>query len=157
MLSSVSRLAVASAALLIGASSAFAHQELPTKGTCGFLASMHYPFAYQYGSNAGPGWGLNVLATFDFDTKTFIGNVVLIDPNGPDSRQRQQLVKAPFTVSAGKNPGFFNISASFEVDNQPHTFTWHVVPVNGGRTLLMQQGPGQPHDADGGQAGVCQF
>lgn len=149
----------ASAAILVGASSALAAQDLPKKGTCGYLASMHYPFAYQYGADAGPGWGLNVLALLDFDTNTFVGNVVLINPAGPNSTQSQETTqRVPFTVSPGRlGAGSYTITASLHVDGGDHKFVWNVVPVNNGRTLLMQQGPGPFRDADAGVAGVCQF
>jgi len=149
----------ASAAIFAGASSALAAQDLPKKGTCGFLASMHYPFAYQYGPNAGPGWGLNVLAMLDFETQTFVGNVVLINPAGPNSTQMQETTeRVPFKVSPGRlGAGSYTLTAALHVDGEDHTFTWNVVPVNNGRTLLMQQGPGEFRSADGGQAGVCQF
>ena len=157
MASTVSRFAVGCAALLVGASSAFAHQDMPRKGTCGYIASMLYPFAYQYGPVAGPGWGLNLLATFDFEARTLNGNIVLIDPNAHASVRRQQTISGPFTVAAGPFAGSYTVTANFTVDHDRVTFVWNVVPVNGGRTLLMQAGPGAPGSADGGMAGVCQF
>jgi hypothetical protein len=146
-----------SAAMLLCASSALAHQDLPKKGTCGFLASMHYPFAYQYGFNAGPGWGLNMLATFDFETRTFTGNIVMINPKGPLTTQEQQQVGGAFTISPGPFSGSYAIAATVNVGGESNTFTWNVVPVNNGRTLLMQEGPGPLRSADAGVAGVCQF
>jgi hypothetical protein len=153
---------VASVAILAGASSALAAQDLPKKGTCGFLASMHYPFAYQYRGNAGPGWGLNILATLDFETRQFAGNIVMINPGGFEdpngtTTQEQQTVAGPFTISNGPFAGSYAIKATISLGSESHTFTWNVVPVNNGRTLLMQEGPGQLHSADGGVAGVCQF
>ena len=98
-----------------------------------------------------------MLATFDFEDRTLNGNIVLIDPNGHASLQRQQTISGPFPVAAGPFSGSYKVTANVTVDRETVAFVWNVVPVNGGRTLLMQAGPGAPGAADGGMAGVCQF
>jgi len=153
------RCAALAAFCLLGISNAFAVATMPTTGTCGFLGTLQYPFVYLY-PNPGPGWGMNIIATLNLDTKTINGNIVIQNPAGPNSTESQASFSGPFTVTAGPFTGSSTINATLTFSNNAigrTSFAWNVVPVNGGNTLLMQEGPGPVGGADGGMAGVCQF
>jgi hypothetical protein len=126
-------------------------------GTCAMLAALPPPFAYQYGQDPGPAWGLNMLATFNFTTGVFEGNVILINPAASHTTQQPITVSAPITVSDGPFPGSSVVTATVTGLDGPHTFRWNVLPVNRGNTLLMQWAPGEPGSADSGLAATCQF
>lgn len=145
--------------LLLGISDTFAIATMPATGTCGFLATFHYPFVYLY-SNPGPGWGMNVIAALNFDAKTISGNIVIQNPAGPNSTETQSAISGPFTVANGPFGGSSTITTTITFAGgqfPPTQFVFNVLPVNGGNTLMMQGGPGPVGGADAGVAGVCQF
>ena len=151
------------APLLFGSLNASALSSLPTSGTCAFIGSFQYPFAYTYGQDPGSGWGLNVMATLNFETKAIAGNVVQINPN-PNTRplqsQQQTSFSGTFAVSNGPIPNSHLLSTTIKFAGQSTAgpgFKWNVIPVNGGNTLLVQLAPMPPESSDGGMAGVCQF
>lgn len=146
--------------LVIGTSSASAIASLPTSGTCGFISTMQYPFAYMYGQSPGTGWGLNVIGTLNFDTKTIAVNVVQINPALTNSTQTQQSGSGTFAVAAGPVPGSYLLTSTVTLTGgSPNPFfSWNVIPANGGNTLLLQASAVKvANAADGGMASVCQF
>ncbi|HUM01441.1 MAG TPA: hypothetical protein VL084_04100 [Thermoanaerobaculia bacterium] len=128
---------------------------IPTKGTCGFLLTMRYPFAYLYGADPGPGWGMDALGVIDFKAKTIGINFVLQDPYPvPSTEYQAQALDLPFTTSPGPVPGSFTITFYPYPDV---TFGLNLLPVNGGTSFLMQNFNPTP-DAQGGSAtGTCQM
>ena len=129
---------------------------LPTKGTCGFLVNMHYPFAYLY-DDPGNGWGLDALGTIDFQTHTISINLVLQDhpdPPGSTFTESQLQITSPFTTAAGPIPGSFTITFTLP-DNSP--FTINLIPVNVGKTILMQGFNPNAGSQDGSITGRCEM
>jgi hypothetical protein len=154
------RAAALAALLLLVAPNAFALSTMPNTGTCGFIGSLQYPFAYMFGLNPGTGFGMNVMATLNFDTKAIAGNIVTMNPAAALTTQQQSTFSGTFTVTNGTLTGSSVVSASVTIAGSPATtnfFTWNVLPVNGGNTLLMQLAPAPAGQASGAMAGVCQF
>lgn len=148
------------AACLLFTSNAFALATMPNTGTCGFVGSLQYPFAYVFGLTPGTGFGMNVIATLNFDTKVITGNMVTMNPAGNLTTQQQTGFSGTFTVTTGTLTGSSAITASVSFTGSAATtnfFTWTVLPVNGGNTLLMQLAPAPAGQASGAMAGVCQF
>lgn len=154
------RAAAALALFLFGMTNAFAIATMPNTGTCGFIGSLQYPFAYMFGLAPGTGFGMNVLATLNFDTKAIAGNLVTMNPAAALTTQQQSAFSGTFTVTPGTLTGSSVIAATVTIAASPaqtNFFTWTVVPVNGGNTLLMQLAPAPAGQASGAMAGVCQF
>ena len=129
---------------------------LPTKGTCGFVINMSYPFAYLYG-DPGDGWGMDGLGTLNFQTSTISVNLILQDhplPPGSAFTESQLVITAPFTTTAGPIPGSSTITFTLP-DNSP--FAFNIVAVNGGKTFLMQGVNPTPGDQDGSVTGRCEM
>jgi len=129
---------------------------LPTKGTCGFLINQSYPFAYLY-DDPGNGWGLDALGTIDFQTKTISANLILQDhplPPGSTFTESQLVIIAPFTTAAGPIPGSFTITFNLP-DNSP--FTFNLIPVNKGSTILMQGFNPNAGSQDASITGRCEM
>lgn len=128
---------------------------LPTKGTCGFLLNMSYPFVYLF-NDPGDGWGLDALGTIDFTTKTISVNIILQDhpdPPGANFTESQLVIASPFTTVPGPVPGSFTMTFNLP-DNSP--FTFNLVPVNGGKTILMQGFNPTAGSQDGSITGRCE-
>ncbi|WP_143131296.1 hypothetical protein [Noviherbaspirillum humi] len=164
------------AASIAASSNALAVAAMPTTGSCAVLGNFVYSFAYQYGATAGPGWGLNILASIDFSTNTLKGVMVLMNPNASASKQANIAITAPLTVTAMPTlgNGFQRIEGTatvtgigFASGSTPYatgvtvgdTFpiSFNAVPVNNSNTLLLQMRAKAPGSADGTWTGVCQF
>jgi hypothetical protein len=128
---------------------------LPTKGTCGFLLTMSYPFAYLHGNNPGPGWGVDALGTIDFQTSTIAINITLEDPAPLPSKQYPLTFTTTFTTSAGPIPNSPTIT--FNIPNDPSVYTINLIAVNGGKTILMQLFSPTPGSQDGSVTGTCEM
>jgi hypothetical protein len=135
--------------------SAFAIAQIPGKGTCGFLLTMSYPFTYLHGSDPGDGWGLDALGTINFVTKTISFNITLIDPAPLPSVEAPFSFTTTFTLSPGPVPGSSTLTFSFP-DNGG-TFTFNLVAVNGGKTILMQGFNPNAGGQDGSIVGKCEM
>lgn len=127
---------------------------LPTKGTCGFLLTMSYPFVYLY-DNPGAGWGLDGLGTINFQTSTISVNITLQDhPPGQNFTESPLAFTAPFTILAGPIPNSSTITFNLP-DNS--VFTFNLIAVNGGKTILMQGFSPSAGSQDGSITGRCEM
>ena len=146
------RLSLLAAAMLCSAT-AFA---VPNAGVCSFVATMSYPFAYQYGRNAGPDWGVSVLGTLDWENKVANINVVQMNPNGPASTQSQVQISGPFTVTPGPIPQSAQVNIAFTGGG---SFVLNALPTGRGMnsSVLLQLGPGPIGSADGGFVAECRL
>ena len=129
---------------------------LPTKGTCGFVFPMSYPFAYIDGSDPGPGWGMDALGTIDFQTSTISMNITLEDPKLP-AQQYPLNFSAPFTAAQGPFTGSATITFNFP--NSTDAFGFDVIPASSGKTFLLQQAvtPGTETPGDGSITVRCEM
>jgi hypothetical protein len=152
-LNNLFRALLCGAALSTCAAAMGGQNTLPDRGACGFVGTWSYPFAYQYGPNAGPGWGVTTMGTFDFGAKTFAANIVLTET--------QMQAIGTFSVSPGPIPGSARLTAKFTVDGSQTTMTFNALPVGRGdsvqNSVLIQTGPGPVGSADGGFVAECKF
>ena len=128
---------------------------LPTKGMCGFLLTMSYPFAYLHGNNPGPGWGVDALGTIDFQASTIAFNITLENPAPLPSTQFPFTFTTTFTTSAGPIPNSSTIT--FSIPDDPSVYTINLIAVNGGKTILMQFFSPTPGNQDGSSTGRCEM
>ena len=134
---------------------ALAITQLPGKGTCGFVFTNSYPFAYLHGSDPGPGWGTSVLGTINFQTSTISLNIILIDPAPLPSTEAPVTFTTTFTTSPGPVPGSSTITFSFPNDDP--VVTLNLIAVNGGKTILMQVFSPTAGSQDGSDTGRCEM
>jgi hypothetical protein len=134
---------------------ALAIAPLPGKGTCGFAFTNSYPFAYLNGSNPGDGWGTSVLGTINFVTKTISVNIILIDPAPLPSVEAPFSFTTTFTTSPGPIPGSSTIT--FTIPGDTTVVTMNLIPVNGGKTILMQVFSPTAGSQDGSDTGRCEM
>jgi len=127
---------------------------LPTKGICGFILTLSYPFVYLYGNDPGPGWGIDALGTIDFGTSTISLNITLMDPAPFPPTQYPLTFTTTFTTSAGPIPNSSTITFNFP--GSASVFAFNLIPVNGGKTILMQ-GISPTGGQDGSATGTCQM
>jgi hypothetical protein len=130
--------------------------KLPTKGTCGFLLTFNYPFVYLF-DDPGDGWGMDALGTINFQTSTISVNIILQNhplPSGSNFTESQLVITAPFTTVAGPIPGSFTITFALP-DNSP--FTFNLIPVNKGNTILMQGFNPNAGSQDASTTGRCEM
>jgi hypothetical protein len=116
---------------------------------------MSYPFTYLHGNDPGDGWGLDALGTINFVTKTISVNITLIDPAPLPSVEAPFSFTTTFTTSPGPVPGSSTITFSFP-DNGG-TFTFNLIAVNGGKTILMQGFNPNAGGQDGSIVGKCEM
>jgi len=148
---------------------------LPSSGTCAMLSRDEIPFGINVGTLGNQGYGFSNVTTITFTSATGgtvsqLGtNVNYSTSDGPEVRNWGMVRNAAFTITAmtdgttGIRGGYLLTLASSTASFFNHTTgaltssteslsaqTWHVFPVNNGRTLLIQNGSVP-------SAGVCQF
>jgi len=126
---------------------------MPISGECGFVLSLQYPFAYLFGSNPGTGYGMNMLGTINYSTKTISANIVLQNPAAANTTtESQSAFSVPYTVSSGPVAGSYTLTFTAAAN----TLTINLIPVNGGNTALLQFFNPTAGGQNAGAAGVCQ-
>lgn len=130
---------------------------LPEKGVCAFTGTMSYPFTYMYGPNPGPGWGVTMLGSIDWQARTMAVNIVQINPAGSASTEVQVQAKGTFALSAGPIPRTALLTASLNIGNSPAVMGFNVMPVGNGSSVLIQSAAGPVGSADGGFVAECKF
>ena len=162
-------------ALAFASVQSYALAPLPTSGVCGFSISGSYPFtgvqtsipgtwttvgaATTYsGNSASVSGSLNMMGTVDFGSSTITINSVGQTAKGscaagncagsPTFVNTQTMATVTFTSGASSGvSGMYVLGLSTGG-------VINVLPVNGGKTLLLQQ---VTNNDMGGRIGVCQF
>lgn len=115
-----------------------------------------YNLALIQGTNDGSITGSNFLIHFDFANSKWELNVVGLKTWGvekviPGSRA---VTNGTLSVTKGPLTNTFFITATVTVPGQTYVTTFNIMPVNGGSTLLLQQGIAGNGDGEP-TTGVC--
>lgn len=159
--------------LLLVTNAGYALPAMPSSGTCAFLITQPVPFGIT--SFPFKGTGYNVMGTLSFNNSTsgimngvFV-NVTYTNQDGPTYEHSAILKNVPFKITSMTDANGFSGGFILEGEggsgyktiapNIPITvgIFANVVPVNDGKSILMQLSARSAGSGPGPGSGVCQF